>query len=160
MDELTSPQPEADETLSGREVELCGIGVSRRSVVAAALASLGVTSGVSEARAFFANPSSKDAPAEGFFIVWKEGSQSRVFFLRSTWLSYFEITDLSVNSSDLGKVVNKIENPSKAGAKKHAWSVLYADDLLSSDLLTLNNVTDFGPPPFGSTYLAMNIAPG
>ena len=132
--------------------------ISRRAVVGAALAALAAVSPAS-ARAG-KNP--KKLLADGFFISYKDPNASRLFFLKSEWLSYFDVTDL-YTQTDLDNVVGKVQNKARNDNRSQRWSVLYTDVLDSNkDVVeaSLAVATTFPAPPPNSTYLAMSISPG
>lgn len=110
---------------------------------------------------------------EGFFVVisGKDQFEDRVFFLNSSWLPFFEITDLYFDPDPhsnphtrknalVQKIKNKVddlESPG-GGSKKRKWHVLYSDDIPGSLVATNPGTVNYlKPPPDGKTYLAMSI---
>jgi hypothetical protein len=117
---------------------------------------------------------------EGFFLIAKQhgsggNDKERLFFLKSEWLSYFEITDEYYNTG-LSQVTDYIRKVCKVCAgvdgrqDNGVFEMLYADDILNvtdpnTNVTTgvvpntLSTVVDLPPPPAGTTYLAQMISP-
>lgn len=102
---------------------------------------------------------------EGFFLVYEpKGSGSdpdadtRIFFLSSEWLQYFEVTDVYRQMNmDPADVVRNIRQ--SGSAKVRRMKVLYSD--VADIVGPVGGTTLITPrPPVGSeTYLAMMISP-
>jgi hypothetical protein len=98
-----------------------------------------------------ANPVAGNIPTtEGLFLVSEK--EHRIFFIRSAYLPFFEVTDL-YDAAALKNIV-----PKARGKWKDKWAVLYSDD---PDIPTevVNNSQDLLPPAPGKTYIAMSLSP-
>jgi hypothetical protein len=98
-------------------------------------------------------------PKDGFFLILdsKNGdSDPRIFFLSSSWLPYFEVTDLMIDKNDSAKYPKFIK---RARARRSVTAIaLYVEDLGNENLLVNPDAVNV-PDPGGKTYLAMSISP-
>ncbi|UVF18823.1 hypothetical protein HPT29_020425 [Microvirga terrae] len=144
---------------------------SRRDVLAAATALLAAAATGSSAEAA--------TGAEGYFLVFEKSGgsynpndpEARVFFIPSSWLEMFEVTDFyKTNYPTTGpnswlKVLEKISKPPSPGGgapgKKHKFHALYADTTEPAMDIPFPNrtVIPATPPGAGQTYLAAMLAP-
>lgn len=130
------------------------------TAAAGAAAALGIPTAASAARPTPAPIDPSQPPVtEGFFFVipappGKSNSveTSRIFFLKSSWLPYFELTDLiSVDLTKKKKVYDLLQG-------SHVkWGVMYSDNIPAAALQKIDNSEAFAQPAV--TYLAMSIAP-
>jgi hypothetical protein len=104
--------------------------------------------------------------AEGFFLVYEPRasgsdpeSDTRIFFISSEWLQYFEVTDFYRQMSmDPAAVVSNIRQ--SGSSKVRRMKVLYGD---AADIVGPVGGTTLiapRPPATSETYLAMMISPG
>ncbi|NGO55778.1 hypothetical protein [Allomesorhizobium camelthorni] len=126
--------------------------LSRRDVMLGSAAFLSASGPISAAQA---NPN-----AEGYFLTVGD---DRIFFIRSEWLVYFEVTALVADQTKLHRIVRKISRHSK----KKQSSALYIDDVPgdASERLRvidpqLGSLMPTIPPTSGHTYLAMMVDDG
>jgi hypothetical protein len=99
-----------------------------------------------------ANPSSGGIPTtEGLFLVSE--NEHRLFFIRSSYLPFFEVTDL-YDEATLKDIIPK----ARSHGTKDKWRVLYSDD---DDVPTVDvaNRQNLLPPDPGKTYIAMSLSP-
>jgi hypothetical protein len=85
---------------------------------------------------------------EGVFLIAPDAK--RIFFIRSAYLPYFEVTD-RYSSTELDNVVSVYKNH----GKKEKWSVLYSDDYAGDT--QPENGDNLSPP--ANTYIAMSLSP-
>jgi hypothetical protein len=100
------------------------------------------------------NPITGGLPdTEGLFLISE--SQHRIFFIRSSYLPFFEVTDIYDNTGDLNHVITsgRALSNSKGNDK---WDVLYSDEVPTE---VVNNRQDLDPPSTGKTYIAMSLSP-
>jgi hypothetical protein len=142
------------------EEQLLQIEPSRREIISRAIAVLGAsTAGISLAASIGRAGTIQDTPptSEGFFLIAPtkgDKGEDRIFFLKSSWLQYFEVTD-QFGGSTRDTILKRSR---KADYQK--WYVLYGDDLESNNLhLVSQPSVEVPPPPSGGTYLAMSISP-
>jgi hypothetical protein len=114
-------------------------------VIAGSTASLSLASG--GVRAAVAVPET-----EGIFLFAED--EDRLFFIRSVWLPYFEVTD---KVSNLPDVMNW-----RGHGKSKKWSVLYSDDIIDTKptVIQPESGEELPPPSANSTYIAMSLTGG
>ena len=113
------------------------------------------------------SPTKAADPTEGYFIVYEDRMNSsegeddtRIFFISSEWLSYFEVTDAYVlNGIDPAEVVTKIRGLPQSHSKLRKVRLFYGDGADIWDPLPGLTLIPPTPPQASETYLAAMISP-
>jgi hypothetical protein len=140
---------------------------SRRELLAAAgaVATASVAPTPVRATTYPSRPSDVPPTVEGFFFVvyGTDADADRIFFLKSSWLPFFELTDLYYNSaySQKQKGKNDMVYKIKHHGKKKQWDVLYTEDINPQFILANASASDVIDvlDPLGRTYLACSLSP-